>query len=444
MSMTYAIYDNTGMKKPGSEELAALNALGVERGPSFARKVVELLIYVTAVNSALVMRTGVALIPLGGGGPILISGLLCLLIIFHSRETLPMSVWFFGGCCLAANMSVLIGQGEMPVIAPAVRNVVTGLFQLVMFCFVAQNRVAQKRMLVFFSLLMIVSVMTGGVVVGKGEGARLKLENIGGAFANANQLSRAVAVLAMALLFWSLRSNKSLRPILWTFAIALVYILLRTLSRGTALGFICAFSLFVFSILSGRGVRMGGAVFICISLVVLSQFTYLFTDPLAGLMRRFGEESIRTKVYSSEVLDDLWNTKFFGVGGEEAVIGGVGITAHNTFLYMHIAFGGITAWIYLFWVMALGVRTARLTFRRDYPLDIRMMVLALFGLFVAGSVFSNSGWAGPGALYAIAVVDKYTSPYSRRRCIQRAASCVTPVWGSGSAPYYVNYPAYGG
>lgn len=416
--------------------VAAADPLGIERPPSVTRKFVELLLYLTLTNSAFGTVTGLGTLRFASGGLILASGLLTLGIMLSQRERLPISIWFAWAMAIGANLSEFL-RGQLPLVGHGVTGITHWLSQLLMICYLVRNEATQKRVILFVSCLFIVLMMWGGVMLGEG---RLNLIGVGSGFRNPNRQAYIAGTFAIALLFWSLRSVKILRPILWGLAGVLVYYLVLTVSRGGIATFACGSAVLMAAILLGRGVRVGGIILVGVGLIAASQLAFLFADPISLLERRFQRQSIRTKVYSRATLYDLKQTVVFGKGaGYE--LREVGITAHNSFLHAHTCFGGITAWPFMLWLLVLAVRIARMLLATHFPPHVKLEVVALSGMALACMLLSNMGYLIISTVYAAAVVEKYTAPYSHRRIAKRKAlsrqtALVPAAYSAGAQPVY--------
>ena len=75
--------------------------------------------------------------------------------------------------------------------------------------------------------------------------------------------------------------------------------------------------------------------------------------------------------------------------------------------------------LYLLWIGILGVRILRMLRAGDFPMDIRLFVLAVFGMSLAAQLLSNMGYMFLTSVYAAAVTEKYTQVYSRRQMHMR-------------------------
>ncbi|MBU0638911.1 MAG: hypothetical protein KKB50_08605 [Planctomycetes bacterium] len=400
----------------------ARDPLGVEARQTIGRWVVEALLYATLLNSTFYQQLGWSLIPYAGGAPILAAGLLTFLIMLIERERVPLSLWFALLMNVTANVSQVFGNSEPVLFGEGLPPLLHWLCQLAMVCYLIRNSGAQKRMLLFFSALLLVIVAIGGAEYVQAKTERLDLEQVGGGFANANRLAYVTGLLAMGLVFWSLRANKLLRPALWGLALALTVIMFRTVSRGGILTFGCGLAVLVLAIAAGRGVRLGGVILILVIVAAVSQVGFLLTESTESFRERLDKPSVRTQVYSVATLQDLARTIIVGTGHSGAYTTAAGITAHNSFVYTHMALGGITGWPYLIWLMLLSLRVYRMVRAPDLPFDLKMQVVCLFGMGLGSQVLSNQGYLFLTTIYATALTEKYTAPYSRRSIAARSAA----------------------
>jgi len=398
--------------------------LGIERPPSLARKAVEAALYITLFNSTFMFTTGSAFIPGLGGLLLLVAGGIGLTIQLAQGERLPISFWFAAAMTLAANVSQSL-NGQPPIFGEGLRSFLFWSFQLLMVCYLIRNEATEKRMLVFMTLLVIAAVWMGGEFYGRKDNRlRLAQYSVGASFGNANQLATLSGLFAVSFLFWSLRALKSIRrawmaPVLWILAATLVMILFRTASRSGVLLFACGMAMLAITILLGRGVRLAGIVVVGVVLVAASHLSLMLADSIEVLEYRAGLGSRRQDVYHIQTLYDMWDTALVGRGPSRAQVSAAGITAHNSFIYANVAFGGITAVILLAWVLTLGWRLLRMLVSSELPLDRRLFVATMAGMALGDMVFANQAYMHLSVLYAIGIIEKYTSAYSRRMIAQR-------------------------
>ncbi|MHC4443327.1 MAG: hypothetical protein ACYTBZ_02625 [Planctomycetota bacterium] len=373
----------------------------------------------SAFNSAFAFQLGTAYIRFAGGGIVLLSGIICLLIMLTQRERIHTSVWFALIMNIGATLSQTLGHGETPIIGAGLNHFILWLSNLIMFCYLIQNDATRKRILIVFSVLIILATTVGGFEEQKGGRLRIE-EGTASSFRNPCSLAYMTALFSISFLFWSLRSTKTIRPILWFMAVMLIIILFRTVTRGGIAAFACGLAVFVSAIMLGRGARISGIVTVAVLLVASSQLLFLVAGQIQYLQERFktAGQSERLDVYSLETLQEMWETKLFG-RGPETRLQSAGFSAHNSFIYTHTCYGGITSLPYLIWQIVLMIRLARMMLSRDLPMVTKMHVLAVFGIALADQLMSNSGYMDFCTLYAFAITEKYTAPYSRRRILQR-------------------------
>jgi len=395
--------------------------LNVERPPLLRRKLVEILFYLSVTLSAFSAAIGLPL-PFAIGGIVTLSGAFTFGVWILSKDRLPISIWFAIAITALANLSQLL-RGELPVFGVGLRSFLFWVSFLLMLCYLLQNQATQRRVLLFLSALVIVVVVLSGVQ-DPGYG-RLRLEGAAGSFGNANALAYTSGIFSVALLFLSLRSSKKLRLILWAAAAVLFYDLFLTVSRGGLFAYACGIAVLLISVLSDRGVRIGGIVMIVA--VALGSFpgAYLLSDHITALGERveLTSESKRLNVYSLSTLHDLKDTALVGRGRE--MVDGVGSfprpTEHNTFLYTHMTYGGIAAWVYLAWLITLGIRILRMMRAHHLPFSIKLEVVAMFGMGLVAQFLSNQGQQFVCTIYVTALVERYTAPYGRRQIGARLA-----------------------
>jgi len=390
--------------------------LDIERPPSYWRKLVEILFYFSTALSAFSIPLGLGT-PFVAGGIVALSGAVALGLWVLSRDRLPISIWFAIAIMALANVSELL-HGELPVFGAGLRPLFVWVCQLLMLCYLLQNQATQRRVLFFFSMLVIVVVLMSGVQIGR-QG-RLELEGAASSFRNANALAYTSGIFSVALIFWSLRAAAGLRLILWAMAAVLFYDLFLTVSRGGLFAYACGIAALVISLLGDRGVRIRGIVMIVVVALALSQGAYLLSDSVAALEERVEDvgESQRLDVYTLGTLGNLMDTAVIGWGTSETMDERKSLArtlSHNTFFYMHMTYGGIAAWVYLAWLITLGIRILRMVRARHYSLSIKLAVVAMFWMGCLAQLLSNQGQLFLCTVYVTAFVERYTTPYGRRQ-----------------------------
>ncbi len=388
-----------------------------ERPPSVARKFVEGCLYVSVLNSLFVQTTGAWQIPYFGAGVVIVTAIACFAIFLGQGERFPLSVWFAAAINIGATISQA-AQGEMPIVGTGLTFLFLWACQLYVMCYLVRNGATQKRIMLFFSLLILVAAWQLGDLRRVGA-TRLFLDRqrIGGGIANANDLAHTAGLFALAVLFWSLRATRAARPALWAIGLSLITVVLLTVSRGGIVSMVVGLTTLAPAILLGRGRRVGGIVMLVFGVMALSQLGYFVADAWSAFGMRMEQKSERAALYSWTTVEDLWRTKLLGAGTDRnfSKSTAMGTHAHNTFVNVHLQFGGITAWPYLIWILLLCWRVFRFTFRRDIPMDLRMECVGLLWMMLLAHLFSNFGFVFLSSMYGTAVIEKYTVPSVRSR-----------------------------
>lgn len=378
----------------------------IERPFSLKRILVELMFYVILILSIFTPLTGIHSIPFVAGSIVLAGGIITIFISsYMQKEKIPASFWFILIIVFMANLSQIIGHNERPIIGHGLSAMLHLLILFTMMWYLILNKSTENRLLIYFFILIILTVLLSGTY----EEGRLALkEGIGDAFRNANDLAYMAGLFSIAFLFWSLTTNKATRPFLLLISLLLFLILFQTTSRGGLAIFACGLIILLVSILIDRKVRMTGIIaFSIVSFLIIVILNYYIGEYWEFLRERIHEPSERLDVYSKETLIDLNETIILGKGF--SYLPRAGIYAHNSFLFTHMTFGGITAWPYLFWLIYLSIRVFRLLFIKELSIHLRMKVLCLFGMSLGSQFFSNQGYNLFSTIYAVAIVEKYTS-----------------------------------
>jgi hypothetical protein len=399
-----------------------LDPFGVERPPNMMRKVAEALLYIPVLTGVFLDYLGIIQIRYAAGSINLFCGLAGLAIVLMHRERLPLSVWFGLIINVGANATQVLANDELPVLGKGLPFLLFHLGNLLLTCFVIQNSAAMKRVILFYVMLLFLLTAVSGSYMETHKTERLAFEGIGGGLGNPNTIAYMSATFSISLLFWSLRASKSIRPILWTLAICIFIVLLRTVSRTGLVMFFAGFFLLILAIVGGKGTRIGGLILLGFCMLVLSQIAYLVADQIMYFERRMELKTAegRLGIYTWSTVQDLMETLLFGRGPDRAQVGSTGIAAHNSFIYIHQAYGGIAAWPYLTWLIMLGVRTFRMVISRDYPLDIRLWIISLLGMAIGGELTNNINMTCYSSLFAWAMIEKYAvGPYSKKAIAQR-------------------------
>ena len=408
-----------------AESLPVPETIEVDNPQTVPRLIIEALFYVVTLITTFPNFMGLSQITFALGGSVMFVGFLALLLMLSDRQEFMISIRFVLVIVIGVNISQFIVSGVMPFIGTGSKNFSHWIANLITVCFLVQNTGARKRLLLFYATLVILVVFRGGAMAFAAgtEAIRLDLKEQAFAtvFSNSNALSYISGMLAVSCLFWSLRAKKIIRPVLWLAAILLAVILFRAASRGGVIIFLFGIMMIGVVIMFNRGTRMGGIVMIILAFVLIAQFGYILASHFELIGERMGQRSSRADVYDIRTLGQMGETLLLGQG-PGTKIRHVGILSHNSFISMHLYYGGITAWVYLTWLIVLAIRIYRMMRSKDYLFDTRMFVFTLFMMCIFTQILSNQGYMAFTVVYPIAIVEVYTSAYSRRKINERYRS----------------------
>ena len=403
----------------------SVDTLELNRPPSLIRKLVELMFYFVMLMTTFPhLMGGLTQVPNALGAIQTSIGGLAFLLMLTQREKIPISIWFAVAINVFANFSEVIGHGAIPIIGEGTVAMLHWVTGLLMVCYLVQNEATYKRLLLFHIAIVLIAVKLGGTgtfETGSAiEAGRLGLLEAGFAvtFMNPNTLGCLAGFLAVASLFWSLRSAIVLKPVLWSLAAVLIFVVFVTVSRSAILITFCGLMVLVLAVLMGRGVRLAGIILIIVGMLVVAQFGYMLTSHMELLGERMGRRSVRLDVYTVETIDELLDTMLIGKGTLTR-LKHAGILPHNVFLSVHLFYGAPAAWAYALWIIILGLRTLRMMRHREVPLDQKLMIVALFGMTFGLQMCSNHGYVHVQSILATAVIERFTAPYSWRRIKMR-------------------------
>lgn len=438
-------YEYEYLQEQPASGVSSDDPFGIERPWTLAVGLVEVLYYLCLLNSVFFIQLGFYQVPMLSGGIITVSGLTCMALIAFSNNKFPLTFWAACIMWLGANLSQVLGNGDIPIIAQGVNLMLFFTCQQIMAYYLCQNSGSRKRLLLVMSIIVLALMGIAGEATGTGRVKRLSGTEGSGFLANANGVAYVCSFLAVALVFWSQRAVKIGRPFLWVMAAALTIITIQTLSRTGMLLLLVGGAMLLLSILAARGTRIGGLVFLLIAVLGASQLAYMVADSFLLIQERFAGEysntASRLGLYDLRTLSDLISTTPFGRGSDDAIMTSTGITAHNTFVHIHMAFGAITAWPLLIWQAILAIRVFRMARASDYPVDKRIMIVTFYGMILAEYLTNNMAFLEISALYGTAIVDFYTAPYSRRAIAERAEQTAAHP-GEMALPTYGGPPAY--
>ena len=395
----------------GNGTAGALRAHEIEAPPSILRIMVEAIFYFVLTISTFIEQIGVSKIDNLAGAIVTAAGLFTFIVILIQREKLSASFLFMLAIVIAGNFSQVFGNGETPIVGEGLPPLLHGATLTLIFCYLVRNQAAEKRVIfIVCAVIIVTTVLFGEFIFG-----RLSLENVGGTFSNANDLAYSSGLFGVALLFRSLHSDRKIKILFWTISLVLIFICLRTVSRGGILALGCGLWLFFLTMFIGRQKARNIFFLTTTGIIVACFFSGVVTERMTSIAKRMEEtESFkkRAAVFKEDPLGDMRKTLIFGKGPEMAETS-AGVTAHNTFLHTHITYGGPAAYIYLLWLLWMIRAIVRVVFNKNIKADIKFMVVAIFLVMFVSQMVSNNGYLFLSSCYVVGVVDKYT--YSPRK-----------------------------
>jgi hypothetical protein len=353
----------------------------------------------------------------GLGGLVDLVGMLFLGGVLISERRLPFSL----AIALFLNIPVNLtehAQGNLSFVGSEAAGYLHWFFYLAMMLFLTRNEKTARRITLFFAAVIVLSVIIGGHALQNDFGRLGLRRNVGVGFQNSNDLAHMSAMFAVACMFWSLSSSKIMRPVYWICSAILVGVLLRTVSRGGLLGLTFGLAILLALILSGKSVRLSGFVLILAVVAALFLWQDFLQEKYELFSKRATLQTGREKVYNVYMLDQAKENLLLGSGGG-TIVRNARTTAHNTFLYHWICYGGIAAMIYLVWLFVLSRRVWLAFCYREIAVDKRFMLVALWGMALVAQLVSNQAHLFYSSIFATALIEKYTFPYTRRNLKKR-------------------------
>lgn len=365
------------------------------------RVTVEILLYLSIATRLFGNEFGVLSVEGLSGALILASGFITFVIFIARQESLPVSVLFAVLISLIATVVDLYRVDLLP------RNMLFWTSILLMMCYVVRDEAGHLRCTLFLAACVFLSVVIGGTFFAGMNGVqRLGLApgKVASMFANPNDLAQIAMITAVALLFLSFRFNRWISVFCIMIALGLSSVVLLTLSRqGLILltGSLCAYlTLALFT--RGRKTEAIFLVLIAIGFVIV--FRTEIMNIAEGYLFRLGLESSRVE-YWRTAPHDLRETLMAGYGTQNAYTL-EGLQPHSAFLWLHLAYGGFCAMVYIAWIFWLASRTNSLAFSHKLPGILRTEGLILFLIFFAlqfTSVFAPYNY---GCILAVATLEK--------------------------------------
>ncbi len=347
---------------------------------------VEGLLYISIGCRVFGWQLGVLQFERLSGLIVLLCGLATIAIMVIKHDRLPQSFWFLVLILLFASISEFNAAGGQMLEGVAYKDLLFAASWTVMACYASRGEGASIRFAFFLAISVFVAVAVGQSYAGVGGRTlyarmALKGQNVASAFANSNTLALTCYTSAITLLFYTLRSGKLMSAISICMAAALAVIDLKTLSRQglimLAFGLIMYF-LAVFIHRKGKtGFLMLGLLTVCAAYSYVAEYTTL----KGAYEYRLGKSSTRTEYFATAV-QDMGNTLVLGKGSARPYTA-EGIQPHFTFLYIHLAFGGLCAWSYAAWMMFLIWKAGPMIVRRGPRVDSRIEIATFFCLLLA-------------------------------------------------------------
>jgi hypothetical protein len=374
-----------------------------ERG--FAALGVEFLLYLSIILRAFGWQLGIMNFQGLSGGIVVFSGLACLTIMLANRERLPLSFWFILLINVLAGVSEFFATTDEFLASTGPKNMLYWLSWTLMICYVARNDRAYVRFAFFLSFCVFVALAVGMHVRGTGFHSRVTLEgqNIATMFANSNELAQVSVATAIALLFYSLRSNSMVAAMCVAAALGLAVVTLRTVSReGLILLSFGIFLYFIDVVLKRKG-KTGFVIMILLALLGVYKFSHEYQNIKKSYAYRLEKPSERTN-YFATALQDMGDTIILGKGTAKPFTS-QGITPHNTLLWTHIVYGGLCAWTYVMWIIVICWKTVRRNVFQRSQAD-KNELLAMMFIFLAAQQVSPFASSNFGIMLALAVLEK--------------------------------------
>lgn len=372
----------------------------------FAALCVEFLLYLSIILRAFGWQLGIMHFQGLSGGIVAVSGLVCLVIMIVKGERLPLSFWFILLINILADVSELYVTNDKFLMSSGPKNMLYWLSWSLMACYIVRDNRAYVRFTFFLSFCVIVALALGMNVRGTGFHSRVTLEgqNVATMFANSNELAQLSCVTAIALLFYSFRSSKFTTIFCVATALVLAIITLKTVSRQGLILLLFGLLLYFVSVVVKRKGKAGFVILLVLALIAVNKYTTETTTLKNAYGFRFSKPSTRTEYFKTAV-QDMSDTFIFGKGSAKPYTVEM-IEPHNTFLWIHVAYGGVCAWAYLTWIFVISWKTFGLTWRRRSGQVDRFEILALIGIFVAAQQVLPFAPSNFGSILALAIFEK--------------------------------------
>jgi hypothetical protein len=369
--------------------------------------VVEALLYLSICLRAFGWQLGIMNFQGLSGGIVALSGVACFAIMVAKRERLPLSFWFILLINILADVSELYVTGGEFLQSSGPKNMFYWMSWSLMACYIVRDKRAYVRFIFFLSFCVLVAMVLGMHIRGVGFHSRVTLEgqNIATMFANSNELAQLSCIAAIVLLFYSFRTNKLMTLLSVATSLVLSVITLKTVSREGLILLLFGIMLYCVSVIVKRKGKVGFVILLVLAVVAINKYSTETITLQKAYGFRFSKPSERTE-YFKTALQDMNDTFLFGKGSAKPYTVQM-MEPHNTFLWTHVAYGGLCAWAYLTWILVLSWKTFGLTWRRRSGQVDRFEIVALLGIFVAAQQVLPFAPSNYGSILAVAIFEKY-------------------------------------
>jgi hypothetical protein len=325
-----------------------------------------------------------------------------------------------------ANITTVVGVGEPPLIGPSMPVLFQWLFLFTMMWYSVQSMSGIKHMVIFMTIMVIFSFALAhgqDQLIAENQLERLdfkeSIDSYGALFANPNQLGYICVTLAIACLFLSMRASKMGRIVWYGFASALIMLQLSSGSRFAAIIAVIGLSFVALALIlqkRGKLFSMTALVLlaVCAAAIIGSEYARGYQLTAHRMTEEGGMTSgARVDVYSVRLFKEFEDTMLIG-RGRRARLDYAGITPHNTFIYLHIAFGGPAAWLFLAWMIIMAKRVANFVTRSHFPIEQRLLVVSMFILTLGWELTTNMGFVDVASVLSLATIEQFTDPIASK------------------------------
>jgi O-antigen ligase len=262
-------------------------------------------------------------------------------------------------------------------------------------------------MALFLAMFIIGVVVVGGVSNDNWE-QRLHMDaGYGTSFMNSNDIAHMSAFFCIACMFLGHQVRLRYRLIFWLAAILLAGTIIETISRGgmAALGVGLAGFLVWSSIQNRNRNRFYLYLLAILGIVAAVVYGCFFAKQFEVFSERLTTETGRSYVYSMDLFPQLMENLVIG-SGAETFVRTAGNTAHNTFIYNFVCFGGIMAAVYLAWLYGLAKRIWQLIQKEGTWGANGGMLAVLFVVGIISQILSNQANLFFSFIFTTALIER--------------------------------------